>query len=154
MRWAGLVVSALAMFLCVGCSRTTSEAGQPRVVPGAGLLEGKGEGFELPGALLELSPPVIRVCDHPDMRMISTVSWNAAEAGADKITIWVDDGISAPKRWFYGGGIGSAETGNWVVDGTTFRLAADGSNKTLAIRKVHAVRCLSKAPGDNTHAID
>lgn len=115
-------------------------------VPGADLISNKSSGTQLPGVTMELTPRTLRTCEHPGGRMIAKVTWNAKSSGAKSVTIWVSDSDSdgPEKSWLHGEVEGSADTGLWVGDGTVFRMAdGDAKKRTLAMRKVHAVDCMT-----------
>ncbi|MBT2117214.1 hypothetical protein KK141_01870 [Dyella sp. LX-66] len=133
---------ALAALALAGCSER-----QTAPIPGAALILGTGDGVELPGVTMALTPGTLRTCEHPDGRMVAKVAWNAKSAGVSSVTIWVSDATTAEKSWYHGPVEGSADTGPWVGDGAVFRMA-DGSAKqrTLAVLRVHAVNCMAAAP--------
>jgi hypothetical protein len=133
---AWLVTLSLALAACSG-----KHAEAP--VPGVDLITGTDGYTGVPGATMTLTPPTLRICEHPDGRMVAKVSWDVRASGATSVTIWVSDAGSEEKRFFHGGPIGSVDTGPWAADGLIVRLE-DGDKKglTLVTRTLHAVRCL------------
>lgn len=113
-RDAFILLAMLALSACT--DRQTAP------VPGANLITGKAGGRQLSGVTMELSPGMLRTCEHAGGRMVAKVSWNAKSSGAKSVTIWVSDSTSEEKSWYHGAAEGSAETGPWVGDGTMFRI--------------------------------
>ncbi|MEV8521853.1 hypothetical protein ABZR86_18810 [Dyella marensis] len=138
-RDAFILLAMLALSACT--DRQTAP------VPGANLITGKAGGRQLSGVTMELSPGMLRTCEHAGGRMVAKVSWNAKSSGAKSVTIWVSDSTSEEKSWYHGAAEGSAETGPWVGDGTMFRMAdGDAKRRTLAVREVRAVDCMTAQP--------
>ena len=139
-----LLAITLASFslLAAGCTRISAGAADAHQIPGAGLLDDQGDGYAIAGVTFKVSPVSIRSCDHPGLRMQAQVGWNALPEGASSVVIWVDDSKSPPKRWFYGGADGHAQTGNWIVDNTTLRMLDGATGKVLAVRHIHVTQCL------------
>lgn len=139
-----LSATALASLLLAtaGCSGTSAGHAAARQVPGAGLLNNQGDGYVIAGVTFNVSPVSIRRCDHPDLRMRAEVTWNALPAGSHTVTIWVGDNTTPPKKWFYGGAQGNAQTGNWINGNTTLRMLDGVTGKTLAVRHMHVTQCL------------
>lgn len=139
------VVWALSMsLLLAACSEKHLETS----VPGADLITGISGSIDVPGVTMTLTPPTLRTCEHPSGRMVAKVSWDVRAAGATSVTIWVSDASSDEKRFFHGGPVGSVDTGPWAGDGLILRLEdGDKTGRTLAIRTLHAVRCLAGLSG-------
>lgn len=135
---------ALLVLLSAGCSQRHLDS-NPQQVPGAGLLSDLGDGYALSGVTFRVTPASIRLCEHPDMRMTATVVWDGKPAGAETVAIWVDDGHSGSRKWFYGGSTGHADTGNWISDNTTLRMTDGEHGRTLALRRIHVTQCLFNA---------
>lgn len=129
--------------ICIGLAACSGRHAN-LVVPGADLIDGEDLATAASGVAVTLSPAQLRTCEHPDGRMVVTISWDVRASGAIGVTIWVSDPSDAKeKRFFQGGPVGSAETGPWAADGLVFRI--EDSNKkgrTLATRTLHSVVCL------------
>ena len=100
------------------------------VTPPRELPEGNG------GGLLRIEPNPILMGTHAD-RAVATISWEVEG------TRRVDVRINAPNGVLFCGGNarGSATTGNWVVDGTTFFLQdADARNSSSAENTIAVAR--------------
>lgn len=110
------------------------------------MLSDQGDGFAADGVTFLVTPVSIRVCEHPDLRMSVNVTWNAQGARAKTVVIWVNDGTSGPKRWFYGNPSDHAETGNWIADNTTLRMMDGDTGRLLAMRRLHVTQCLDHSP--------
>lgn len=135
----------LLSLLATGCSHHHPDPDRQQV-PGAGLLSDQGDGYAVDGTTFRVTPTSIRVCEHPDLRMSVDVTWDGSPAGARTVGIWVDDGHSGPKKWFYGGSTGHAKTGNWIGDNTTLRMTDGENGRTLALRRIHVTQCLVSPP--------
>lgn len=132
--------------LTASCSQRPTELNAPRQIPGAGLLSDQGDGFALDGVVFQVSPMSVRICEHHDLRMSADVTWDAQKASAKTVVIWVGDGKSAPKKWLSGGATGHSQTGAWVGDNTSLRLADGSTDRTLALRHIHVTQCLDEPP--------
>ncbi|WP_233843740.1 hypothetical protein [Dyella sp. 2HG41-7] len=121
-------------------SQSTSEL----YVPGNGLLDGRGDGYALKDASLTATPVGIDMCENPGGRSAIAMNWDVSGRGVQSVDIWVDDGHGRPKKWMSGSSKGSATTGNWVGDHTTFRMTDASTGRTLAMRRVYVVKCLAK----------
>jgi hypothetical protein len=140
--------SGFTLLLCLLLAGCPKGAAPLRLseIPGAALLSGRGDSFKDPGVVFELSPAILRVCEHPDHLMATKVSWDVGATGAQAVNIWVGDARERGRLWIQGLPHGAAETGPWIGNGSTLRLVgAEGSQKgrTLAIVKVIAVECLA-----------
>ena len=132
-----------ASIACGGCSRLFDGTGE-LYVPGSGLLGGHAEGYELKSVAFTVTPVGIDLCEHPNGRGKVVVDWDVSGRRIENIAIWVGDGLGRPKRWTYGSSKGSATTGDWVVDNTMFRMTDAANGRTLALRRVYAIRCLTQ----------
>jgi|GEM_PF-1175935 len=130
---------------CGGCSRI-SQSTSELYVPGNGLLDGRGDGYALKGASLMITPVGVDLCEHPNGRSKVEANWSVSGQDIRGINIWVDDGHGRPKEWTSGPSKGSATTGDWVGDHTTFRMTDASTGKTLALRRVYVVKCLARKP--------
>lgn len=110
------------------------------------MLSDQGDGYAVGGTTFRVTPTSIRLCEHPDLRMSVNVIWDGKPAGAKTVSIWVDDGHSGPKKWFYGGPTGHGETGNWIGDNTTLRMIDGENGRVLGMRRVHVTQCLINSP--------
>ena len=138
-RCAFILLAALALAAC--------SDRQSAPVPGADLITGKASATRVVGVIMELSPDLLRTCEHPDGRMVAKVCWNAKSAGAKSVTIWVSDRENRERSWHHGKTEGTAETGPWVGDGTVFRMTdSKAKGRTLAEWEVHAVDCTTAKP--------
>jgi hypothetical protein len=139
-----IITIALIAVLVVLATKRARQLKDPmtRQVPGAGMLNGEGDGFAIKDVTFRIEPEVIRICEHPDLRVALNVTWDTSAVNTQAVTIWVDDGTSGARRWMTSGSSGHAETGNWIADNTTLRLVDTRTNKTLAMRRVHAMQCL------------
>lgn len=144
MRALSAVSFALAIsILCTSCSRF-SESTSELYVPGSGLLNGRGDGYQLKGVSLTITPASIDLCEHPSGRESTEVAWNTFRSEVQHVDIWVQDGQSRAKRWTTGSTRGSAVTGEWVGNDTTFRMTDTETGKTLALRQVYLSKCLGR----------
>lgn len=143
----GTCFAGILSLVGVACSGTSGHS-LGASIPGAALLSGKPEDIALPGVKLELSSSSLRLCDHPEGHMPTTISWDARATGVKKVTLWVsNNATSKGTRFFQGEAVGSIPTGDWVVNNTTFRLKETGKRgRLLAMAKVGAVDCLMHSP--------
>lgn len=151
MRKIAALVVTLSLGLAACRGRHTEGS-----VPGAELITGADGSIGVSGVIMTLTPPALRICDHPDGRMVVKVSWDVRASGATSVTIWVSDASSEEKRFFHGGPTGSVDTGPWAADGLVFRVE-DGNKKgrTLITKTLHAMRCLtgpSNVESDKGHS--
>jgi hypothetical protein len=93
----------------------------------------------VPGVNFVVDPPTLRVCDP---LTIAKVSWNAANAGIERVDIFVL-GEDAHEKLFlaWREAAGSANTGPWVGHGSVFVLRDNVSKKQLAKFTVGSQSC-------------
>ena len=93
----------------------------------------------VPGVSFVVDPPTLRVCDP---LTIAKVSWNAANAGVERVDIFVL-GENAREKLFlaWRESVGSANTEAWVGPGTVFVLRDNDSKKQLAKFSVGSQSC-------------
>lgn len=139
--WTSFVL--VATFVCGGCSRISQNTNE-LYVPGNGLLDGRGDGYALKGASLTVTPTGVDLCEHPSGRSTVEADWDVSGRDVQRVNIWVDDGHGRPKKWTSGPSKDSAVTGDWVGDHTTFRMTDASTGRTLALRRVYAVKCLAR----------
>lgn len=141
MNKASLVWVVTMSLALAACSGRRAEV----LVPGADLITGADHGVGVPGATMTLTPATLRTCEHSDGRMVVRVNWDVRASGAASVTIWVSNAGSEEKRFFYGGPVGSVDTGPWASDGLVLRLEdGDKKGRTLVTRILHAVPCLAR----------
>jgi hypothetical protein len=99
------------------------------------------ENAAMGGIEFVVEPDVVHACAGRD-RVTSVIKWNVSRPEVKAIKVLVGDSSSAERKTLaMMGGKGEANTGNWVVEGTTFDLVDAQSGKRLATTTVRALPC-------------
>ena len=89
-------------------------------------------------AMLSATPGRVGACPGAG-RIQSKLAWKTQVAS---VKLEVTSGPNEPRRLFAAGaGVGAAETGDWVVEGTHFYLVDAASGGQLAMLRIDAVNC-------------
>ena len=100
-----------------------------RFATGLSMILGLVASAVVGAATLTGSPDPVQVCDGSGLAQI-TLSWDASDTGASSVDIH----IGAPTGPLFASvqPVGTAPTGKWVTNDTTFLLVNPGTNQVLA----------------------
>lgn len=95
-----------------------------------------------PTGMLTLSPGAIDLCEAVDGAIAMEVSWDATQAKADGIKIFLKDAETGEEKlWLAAPPQGHDKTGNWMRGGTVVRLVNANTDAELAKLTVASIDC-------------
>lgn len=108
-----------------------------------GIVAGFAFAAGATAATLAGAPDPAQVCDKSELAQI-TLSWNAADTNPSRVEIHV--GSATGSLFAAGLAVGSAPTGKWVANGTTFFLVNGANKQVLAQYTAHLATTGCPAP--------
>ena len=130
----GMVAAVLAASLAA-CGQSQQ---QSNPTSSAGASSPASSNISAAGAMLMVQPATVDGCK-PNQPIVATVSWHSS-AQKNQVMVFAP-GQATPRLFSESGYRGSAQTGDWVVNGTKFALTDASNGHVLAEQTVSMTQC-------------